>query len=171
MRIPRFAPMFMVSGASCPQTRLQEFPMRAHFLRGPMLGLALIVAPTAMAGDLTCKMTYDISGWSAFYKTASGTGDIRCSNGQRMSVRIETKGGGLSFGKYKIRNGFGQFANVDDIRDVLGSYATAEAHAAADKSASGQAMTNGKVSLALAGKGEGWSLGVAFSRFAIEAAR
>lgn len=143
--------------------------MRTHLFRGLALSLALIAAPTAMAGDLTCKMTYNISGWSAFYKTASGTGDIHCSNGQRMSVRIETKGGGLTFGKYKIQNGFGEFANVDDIRDVLGSYATAEAHAAAEKSASGQAMTNGKVSLALAGKGKGWSLGVAFSKFTISA--
>jgi hypothetical protein len=122
-----------------------------------------------MAGDITCKMAYSLSGWSAFYKTASGTGTVNCSNGQSMSVKIDTKGGGLTFGKYRIRNGFGQFANVDDIRDVLGSYATAEAHASAENSASAQAMTNGKVSLALSGKGKGWSLGVAFSRFAIEA--
>jgi hypothetical protein len=144
--------------------------LRKTSIRGLALCLALAVAPSAMAGDITCKMTYSLTGWSVFYKTASGTGSVNCSNGQTMSVKIDTKGGGLTFGKYKIRNGFGQFANVDDIRDVLGSYATAEAHASADKSASAQAMTNGKVSLALSGKGKGWSLGVAFSRFAIEAA-
>lgn len=144
--------------------------VQTHSIRTLALCLALAAAPSAMAGDITCKMTYSLSGWSAFYKTASGTGTVNCSNGQSMSVKIETKGGGLTFGKYKIRNGFGQFANVDDIRDVLGSYATAEAHASAEKSASAQAMTNGKVSLALSGKGKGWSLGVAFSRFAIEAA-
>ncbi len=144
--------------------------VQTHSIRILALCLALAAAPSAMAGDITCKMTYSLSGWSAFYKTASGTGVVTCSNGQRMSVKIETKGGGLSFGKYRIRNGFGQFANVDDIRDVLGAYATAEAHASAEKSASAQAMTNGKVSLALSGKGKGWSLGVAFSRFAIEAA-
>lgn len=144
--------------------------VQTHSIRILALSLALAAAPSAMAGDITCKMTYSLSGWSAFYKTASGTGVVTCSNGQRMSVKIETKGGGLSFGKYRIRNGFGQFANVDDIRDVLGAYATAEAHASAEKSASAQAMTNGKVSLALSGKGKGWSLGVAFSRFAIEAA-
>lgn len=143
--------------------------MRHFRFRTLALCLALAAAPSAMAGNLTCKMTYSLTGWSVFYKTASGTGHVSCSNGQRMSVKIETKGGGLTFGKYKISNGFGQFANVDDIRDVLGSYATAEAHAAAEKSASAQAMTNGKVSLALSGKGKGWSLGVAFSRFAIEA--
>ncbi len=144
--------------------------VQTHSIRILALCLALAAAPSAMAGDTTCKMTYSLSGWSAFYKTASGTGVVTCSNGQRMSVKIETKGGGLSFGKYRIRNGFGQFANVDDIRDVLGAYATAEAHASAENSASAQAMTNGKVSLALSGKGKGWSLGVAFSRFAIEAA-
>ena len=138
-------------------------------VRSLALCLALAVAPSAMAGNITCKMTYNLTGWSVFYKTASGSGNVNCSNGQTMSVKIDTKGGGLTFGKYKIRNGFGQFANVDDIRDVLGSYATAEAHASADKSASAQAMTNGKVSLALSGKGQGWSLGVAFSRFAIKA--
>lgn len=144
--------------------------VQTHSIRILALCLALAAAPSAMAGDITCKMTYSLSGWSAFYKTASGTGTVNCSNGQSMSVKIETKGGGLTFGKYKVRNGFGQFANVDDIRDVLGSYATAEAHASAENSASAQAMTNGKVSLALSGKGKGWSLGVAFSRFAIEAA-
>lgn len=142
---------------------------RKTMFRGLALCLAMAVAPAAMAGDLTCKMTYNLTGWSIFYKTASGTGNITCDNGQSLSVKIETKGGGLTFGKYKIRNGFGQFANVNDIRDVLGSYATAEAHAAADKSASAQAMTNGDVSLSLAGKGEGWSLGVAFSKFNIKA--
>jgi hypothetical protein len=85
-----------------------------------------------------------------------------------MSVRIEAKGGGLTVGKYRIRDGIGQFANVGDISEVLGSYATAEAHAAAEKSASAQAMTNGEVSLALSGKGRGWSLGVAFSKFTIK---
>jgi hypothetical protein len=130
-------------------------------IRSLALCLALAASPAAMAGSLTCKMTYSLSGWSAFYKTASGTGDVSCSNGQRLSVKI---------GKYKIRNGFGEFANVDDIRDVLGSYATAEAHASAERSASAQAMTNGKVSLALSGKGKGWSLGVAFSKFTIAAA-
>lgn len=146
----------------------RQMPRKAMF-RGLALCLALIAAPSAMAGDLTCKMTYNLNGWSVFYKTASGAGNITCDNGQSLSVKIETKGGGLTFGKYKIRNGFGQFANVNDIRDVLGSYATAEAHASADKSASAQAMTNGDVSLSLAGKGEGWSLGVAFSKFTIKA--
>ena len=142
--------------------------MHAFITRCLALTLMLAFAPAVSATTLTCKLSYSLSGWSVFYKTATGSGTVSCNNGQRMAVRITAKGGGLSLGKYEIRNGFGAFASVENIRDVLGSYATAEAHAAAEKSASAQAMTNGRVSLALSGKGEGWSLGVAFSRFTIK---
>lgn len=132
------------------------------------LGLALTALPAA-AQNLTCKLTFSSSSWSIFYKTTSGTGVVTCTNGQSLPVRITAKGGGLTVGKSKITNGFGEFAEVRNIRDVLGSYASAEAHAGTIRSANAQAMTNGKVSLALAGKGEGWDLGVAFSKFTLEA--
>jgi hypothetical protein len=127
-------------------------------------------APVAHAGNtITCKLRFSMSGWSVFYKTASGSGTVSCSNGQRMSVGIDAKGGGLTFGKSRITDGTGEFAGVHDIKDVLGTYATAEAHAGAKKSAKAQAMTKGEVSLALAGKGKGWDLGVAFGKFTISA--
>ena len=132
------------------------------------LGMALSAAP-ASAQNLTCKMTFSSSSWSVFYKSTSGTGNVTCSNGQKLAIKISAKGGGLTVGKSKITNGFGEFANVGDIRDVLGSYVSGEATAGANKSAIGQAMTNGKVSLALSGKGEGWDLGVAFTKFTISA--
>ena len=90
------------------------------------LGLALSAAP-ASAQNLTCKLTFSSSSWSIFYKTTSGTGMVNCSNGQKLAVKISAKGGGLTVGKSKITNGFGEFAEVRDIRDVLGSYAAAEA--------------------------------------------
>ena len=132
------------------------------------LGLALTALPAA-AQNMTYKLTFSSSSWSIFYKTTSGTGVVTCSNGQRLPVRITAKGGGLTVGKSKNTNGFGEFAEVKNIRDVLGSYAAAEAHAGTIRSANAQAMTNGKVSLALAGKGEGWDLGVAFSKFTLKA--
>lgn len=132
------------------------------------LGLALMALPAA-AQNMTCKLTFSSSSWSIFYKTTSGTGVVTCSNGQSLPVKITAKGGGLTVGKSKITNGFGEFAEVKNIRDVLGSYAAAEAHAGTIRSANAQAMTNGKVSLALAGKGEGWDLGVAFSKFTLKA--
>ncbi len=132
------------------------------------LALALVAAP-ATAQNLTCKLTFSSSSWSIFYKTTSGSGMVTCSNGQKLAVNISAKGGGLTVGKSKISNGYGEFAEVREIHDVLGSYAAAEAHAGTERSAHAQAMTNGKVSLALAGKGEGWDLGVAFTKFTLSA--
>ena len=129
-------------------------------------GLAPVTA--AHAADVSCKMTFQLSGWSLFYKTASGSGTVRCSNGQSLHVRLRAKGGGLTFGKTKISNGIGKFSGIDNVREVLGHYANAEAHAGAQRSADAQVLTKGNVSLALSGKGEGWNLGVAFGAFIIE---
>lgn len=125
--------------------------------------------PAHASGEISCKLTFQLSGWSVFYKTASGSGTISCSNGQSMRVKLRAKGGGLTFGKTKIDDGRGKFTGVYDIREVLGHYATAEAHAGAeDSAAKAQVMTKGNVSLALTGKGSGWNLGVAFGAFIIE---
>ena len=132
------------------------------------LAAAALFAAPVQAGEIDCKLSFEMSGWSVFYKTSSGTGVVTCDNGQRLAVRISTKGGGISFGKSRIENGTGEFSGVDDIRDVLGSYATAEAHAGAVKSSKAQVMTKGEVSLALAGTGRGWDVGFAFGKFVIE---
>ena len=142
--------------------------MRKTIMGGAVLALALVALP-ASAQSLTCKLTFSSSSWSVFYKTTSGTGTVTCNNGTSLPVSISAKGGGLTVGKSKITNGFGNFSDVTNIRDVLGSYAAADATAAANTAATGQAMTNGKVSLALSGKGEGWDLGVSFSRFTLKA--
>lgn len=130
--------------------------------------LALAVPPQAQAAkEIDCRLTFSLAGWSVFYKTASGNGTVSCSNGQMMDVKIETKGGGLTFGKSEIRDGQGQFSSVYDIENVLGAYATAGAHAGAVNSAEAMVVTKGPVSLALSGKGQGWDLGVAFGKFTI----
>lgn len=124
-------------------------------------------SPAHAAKELECTMRFSLAGWSAFYKTASGEGTVRCNNGQTMKVTIETRGGGLTFGKSEIKDGVGRFSEVYDIEQVLGSYASAGAHAGAVNSAEAQALTKGPVSLALSGKGSGWDLGVAFGKFTI----
>ncbi|MFC0676794.1 hypothetical protein ACFFGH_02865 [Lysobacter korlensis] len=130
--------------------------------------LACAFAPQAQAARLLdCEMRFSMSGWSAFYKTSSGTGTVSCNNGQRMQVKIASKGGGISFGKSRIVDGRGEFSGIQRIEDVLGTYVTAEAHAGAVKSTKAQVMTKGEVSLALGGKGEGWDVGVAFGKFTI----
>lgn len=138
------------------------------FSAAAVLALVAFASPAQAAGTIDCKLSFNVAGWSLFYKTASGDGTVRCDNGQSMAVHISAKGGGLSFGKSRIENGTGEFSGVHGIREVLGTYATAEAHAGAVKSSKAQVMTKGDVSLALAGTGKGWDIGVAFGKFVLE---
>jgi hypothetical protein len=129
-------------------------------------GLSL-EAPAKAAQTTVCEMKYTLSGWSAFYKTASGQGTITCDNGQKASVSLDAKGGGLTAGKYKIRDGYGKFSEVADISELFGTYVQGGAEAGAGKSSGASAMTKGEVSLALAGHGTGVNLGVSFGKFTI----
>ena len=133
--------------------------------------LALVGAGASapvQAREIDCEMRFELSGWSVFYKRSSGTGTIRCNNGQVMKVALEARGGGLSFGKSQIVNGVGEFSGVNDITELLGGYASAEAHAGAGRSSKASVVTKGEVSLALSGTGKGWDVGVAFGSFVIK---
>jgi hypothetical protein len=141
------------------------------------LGIGLVsLAPGASAahdsnaGAMDCNMTFTLSGWSAIYKTATGSGTVTCDNGRSMPVTLSAEGGGLSFGKYKLEDGHGAFTDVTNIDQVLGTYARATAHAGAAKSAHASAMTKGDISLAISGHGTGWNIGVGFSGFTIKTA-
>lgn len=123
-------------------------------------------APAA-AADVKCTLKFTMKGWSAFYKTASGTGTVTCSNGTSAKVKLSAKGGGLTVGKSTIEDGHGEFSSVDNINEIFGSYVAAEAHAGAVESVKAQVMTKGEVSLALTGKGRGFDLGIAFGGLTI----
>lgn len=139
---------------------------------GLALAIAALAAPKAEAADanLDCTMRFSLTGWSAIYKHAEGTGVVTCENGQSMRVKIEAKGAGLTVGKAHIDDGKGEFSDVHKMSDILGTYAQAEATAAAGKSATAQVLTKGTVSLALAGTGEGVNLGISFGGFTISKA-
>jgi hypothetical protein len=130
------------------------------------LVVAAAIGNTAQA-KADCKLKFTISGWSAFYKRSDGSGTITCTNGQSMRVRLRARGGGPTVGHSTIKNGTGEFSGVDSINELLGTYVSAEAGAGAEKSAKAQVVTKGPVSLALAGTGEGWEVGVAFGKFQI----
>ncbi|HET7561016.1 MAG TPA: hypothetical protein VFJ87_01395 [Rhodanobacteraceae bacterium] len=133
-----------------------------------LAGAPLLYAASAQAapGEITCRMQFSLHGWSVFYKTSSGSGNVTCSNGQSMHVNLRSKGGGLTFGKSSI-SGIGKFTGIFDIKEILGTYVTGGAHAGAVKSARGTVMTKGNVALAMSGKGQGWDLGVDFGKFTI----
>jgi len=143
-------------------SRLPALPLAAAVLLGATF------APSAQAREIDCEMRFEMSGWSVFYKRSNGTGTIRCNNGQVMKVVLEARGGGLTFGKSKIVNGRGEFSGVDDIHELLGAYASAEAHAGAGRSSKASVVTKGEVSLALSGTGKGWDVGIAFGNLTIK---
>jgi hypothetical protein len=113
-------------------------------------------------------MHFVLKGWSAFYKTYSGHGTINCSDGSSMKVALSSKGGGLTLGRSSIDEGYGEFTEVEHIRDVLGTYATGSAHSTAvDSGGAVSALTKGEVSLALKGTGHGFDAGIDFGKFVI----
>jgi len=129
--------------------------------------LVAILAVPAHAGTV-CRMTFTMTGWSFFYKTAEGNGTISCENGQSANVHVWSKGGGVTFGRSRIKDGTGRFTEVDSIDELFGTYVQTEAHAGAGKSTKASAMTKGTVSLSLTGKGKGVDVGVSFGKFVIE---
>jgi len=134
-----------------------------------VLAASAFVAPAAQAaGNIECNLRYDMSGWSVFYKTASGTGTITCDNGMTMPVKLKVKGGGLTVGKSKIVDGTGRFSGAYSPNDLFGTYAAVGAHAGVIRSSGAAAMTKGDISLALAGTGKGWDLGIDGTAFTIE---
>ena len=139
-------------------------------MRMMALAAAMTMVPLGAAtarAETKCHLDFHLEGWSAFYETAHGAGRITCDNDQSRHVVIRTKGGGVTFGKRKIVNGRGTFSDVDDISDLFGDYAKAEAHAGAGKSTDAQVVTKGDVSLALSGEGRGVDLGFAFGKFSL----
>lgn len=141
-------------------------------LRKLMLGSLFALAgfsPAQAAADshVRCTMKFTMQGWSAFYKTADGRGTINCDNGQSLRVKLSAKGGGLTVGKSSIENGQGRFSAVGSTAQLLGTYASAEAHAGVIRSAGAQVMTKGEVSLALSGTGRGVDLGVVLGAMTI----
>jgi len=142
--------------------------------RGLMLSAllaALLLLPASAASQTststTCRMNFNLRGWSLAVKSATGEGSISCDNGQTADVRIRAKGAGLSAGKYEIRDGVGKFSEVTDIRELFGSYAAADVGAGVGKEGEAMAMTKGSVHLALAGKGSGFDLGAAVEKFTL----
>jgi len=129
--------------------------------------MGVAVSAAQARGMTECTMKYNLKGWSVFYKTAGGTGTIRCDNGQKASVHLSARGGGLTAGKTEIRNGMGYFSSVSSIDELFGRYDSASAGAAAGKAASAQALVKDNIRLNLTGTGRGVELGVALGRFTI----
>lgn len=133
------------------------------------VSMTAVSPSTARAADanVTCQLSFSLSGWSVIYKHASGSGVVTCSNGQSAKVKISVNGGGLTAGKYKIDDGKGDITHVVTIADVFGNYLQGGADAGVLKSGEAQLLTKGTTSLALHGTGEGIDLGLSVDAVSI----
>src|SRR2546428_11240877 len=136
--------------SGCTLSQIGGF-MRLKALVIGLFAMGVAVSAAHARGMTECTMKYNLKGWSAFYKTAGGTGTIRCDNGQRANVRLSARGGGLTAGKTEIRDGMGYFTRVSSIDELFGRYDTASAAAAAGKAASAQALVKDNIRLSLTG--------------------
>jgi hypothetical protein len=154
---------------------MEESMIRTFTTLLALAGFALFGVQLAQAQeprpDLECHLQFSLSGWSAVISRAKGTGTVTCADGSSLPVVISVKGGGITAGRSHIDNGTGRFSHVHQIDDVLGRYAEGEAHAGVVHSGTGQVLTKGPVSLALAGRGEGIDLGVDVGEFTLKAAK
>ncbi len=132
---------------------------------------ALNVAHARDDGKIDCEMRFNLTGWSAIYKHAEGSGMISCNDGRSYPVDIVAVGGGLTVGKYKIENGKAKFSDVATPADLFGDYAQGEANAAIVKGGTAQVLTKGDVSMALSGSGPGVDIGISFGKFTIARAK
>jgi hypothetical protein len=149
-----------------------RFRSKQMMLTGALLAACgLYTAHVSAAEKIDCEMRFNLSGWSAIYKHAEGTGLINCNNGKSYPVNIVAVGGGLTVGKYKVENGKGKFSDVYSPSDLFGDYVQGEANAGIVKSGTAQVLTKGTASLALAGAGEGVDIGISFGKFTISRAK
>jgi len=139
--------------------------LRKLTVSGLILGSFFLTARPSRA-DTRCSMDFTLKSWSVFYKSGKGSGTVSCDNGQKTSVTLRTKGGGITFGKSHI-TGRGEFSPVPNMRDLFGSYSAAEGHAGVVKSASGRALSKGDINLTLTGSGSGADIGFDFGSFKI----
>lgn len=159
--------------ATAPQTTPTHAPPATTSTSGMPTAAAYQRGNTKEMGPdntINCQMDFTLSGWSVFYKTASGNGTIQCDNGKSVDVVLNVKGGGLTVGAYEINDGHGNFTGVSDIGQIMGTYASATAHAGAVKSSHAAVLSKNNVTLTLTGTGNGWDIGVGFSGFTIKPA-
>ena len=78
--------------------KLRNSLSAALFCMVLVLTFGATTSVAAERAETQCKMIFNLSGWSILYESASGTGSIKCDNGQSSVVNIQVKGGGITAG-------------------------------------------------------------------------
>ncbi|WP_123832828.1 MULTISPECIES: hypothetical protein [Luteimonas] len=117
------------------------------------LAAVLLVAlfqPALAAEPMTCELRFTAPHWSLQHRTARGTGELRCADGQTLPVRISVKADGDPL---RIDAGAASFSGVVDPRDVIGAYA------AQGELGDVVAMRKGAIALRVTATGDWWQRG------------
>ena len=139
-------------------------------MKQKILGLAvssLFLMSFSSAHAEECDLTYNMKGWSAFYKAYDGTGTVTCPSGKSAKVNLSLKGGGFTFGASEIIDGKGKIRGVNDISDIYGGGFALGGHAGFNKSVEGRWIPRGARTVTLSGKGKGYDLGWSMGSFKI----
>jgi hypothetical protein len=119
------------------------------------------------AGTTLCTMKFSLKSWSVFYKSGKGYGTITCDNNQKADIAIRSHGGGVTFGKYNIADGEGEFSPVKDIKELYGKYGSVGGEGGAVEARIGQNLSKDDINLSIKGTGTGGGFGFDFGGFRI----
>jgi len=141
-------------------------------MRNIFLGL-LVCAPlltpfSLSAAESTCRIKYNLSGWSFLYQRYTGTGVITCDNGQVANVSLSLHGAGLTAGIIDIKDAKGKFTGVNDIQELYGTHFTVGVNAGFARAGSARALFKGYIASGAAGKGGGYTLSGTFAGLTIK---
>ena len=139
--------------------------MKQKILGFAVSSLFLLSFSSAHAEE--CDLTYNMKGWSAFYKGYSGTGTVTCPSGKSAKVNLSLKAGGFTFGASEIIDGKGKIRGVSKISDIYGGGFALGGHAGFNKSVEGRWVPRGARTVTLSGKGKGYDLGWSMGSFKI----
>ena len=133
--------------------------LRESLVKKYLLRVVILMSFSYTAQAMDCNITYNLKGWSAFYRTATGSGVLSCSNGQSANVKLNLKGGGFTVGVIDITAGKGKIFGVKNINDVFGGHFAMGVHAGFVKSVEARLVPHKTGALRMHGKGTGYNLG------------
>ena len=113
--------------------------------------LVAICVPAVAAEPMTCELSFTAGNWSMQHRAARGSGELRCTDGRSLPVRVSVKARGGD--ALRIDAGAASFSNVEDPRDVIGAYV------ASGRVGEDLAMRKGAIALRVTGTGDWWRQG------------
>ena len=136
-----------------------------------VLGLAVVLVGLAGFGTvradtimLDCHVDFSITSWSADKQFGYGVGQIKCTRGNTLVVKVRVMGEGIADRNVRIASAHGKFKPVRKMEDLVRTYKATGANGAAEPGT--QVLGN----VTLSGD-QGWDHGIRFTQFELDRAR